>query len=619
MKLKKKSVFPVWHAFALLLIAGYTTFFCIYAAPASFRYVLGQMLRMQPHLLILNGIPVLLTGMAFAFFFRNGFFGGAAANLIWGLLALGNRVKIQVRDDPVYPQDLGLLKEVTDAAGSYEIHLPWLLIGMVLASTALCIVLGCCFTLRKSRKRKAFWLRLAAGLASLAALAVLVLTLYASKSLYNSFYCSNFYHISTVYNELGFPYCFCYNATTYQVEKPEGYSRAEAAAWNNAPGAEAKAPDVHVIFVMNEAFSDLSEEGVFLFDEGDDPLKNYHRIIAGDNCLAGHLIVPGFAGGTANTEFDVLTGMQTNMLSPTATSAFRCFTDTLPSLLTCYRDAGYTTSFIHPGNDWFYNRENVYRWMGAEETLFVDEMENVRTKGAWVTDDYVADLIEQRFETAVAAGESLCNVTVTIQNHMSYTADKYGDAAIPRVKLAQSVSGEVQTMVDVYMEGIRDNDAMLGRLTDYFAAQSEPVLLVFWGDHLPYFGDERLGFRELGLAIADGDSAADPFRQYETPYLLWCNDAAAEVLDFADTAKSLDLPANGRISASYLGALTMELMRRDGQSPWFSYLNEARRAMPVYRKNMGYTAGGELFRELPAELNETLTKLHRWTYYKMTE
>ena len=71
MKLKKKSVFPVWHAFALLLIAGYTTLFCIYAAPASFRYVLGQMLRMQPHLLILNGIPVLLTGLAFAFFFRN--------------------------------------------------------------------------------------------------------------------------------------------------------------------------------------------------------------------------------------------------------------------------------------------------------------------------------------------------------------------------------------------------------------------------------------------------------------------------------------------------------------------------------------------------------------------
>ena len=145
------------------------------------------------------------------------------------------------------------------------------------------------------------------------------------------------------------------------------------------------------------------------------------------------------------------------------------------------------------------------------------------------------------------------------------------------------------------------------------------MLLVFWGDHLPYFGDERLGFRELGLAIADGDSAADPFRQYETPYLLWCNAAGAKALDLANAAKSLDLPANGRISASYLGALAMELMGRDGQDPWFRYLNEARRTMPVYRKNMGYAASGELFRDLPEELNETLQKLHRWTYYRMTE
>ena len=60
-------------------------------------------------------------------------------------------------------------------------------------------------------------------------------------------------------------------------------------------------------------------------------------------------------------------------------------------------------------------------------------------------------------------------------------------------------------------------------------------------------------------------------------------------------------------------------MGRAEQSPWFAYLNEARRTIPVYRKNMGYTASGELFRDLPAELGETVDKLHKWTYYKMTE
>ena len=49
------------------------------------------------------------------------------------------------------------------------------------------------------------------------------------------------------------------------------------------------------------------------------------------------------------------------------------------------------------------------------------------------------------------------------------------------------------------MEGARDADAMLGRLRDYFAGRSEPVVLVFFGDHLPYLGDNQLGYRELGF------------------------------------------------------------------------------------------------------------------------
>ena len=54
-------------------------------------------------------------------------------------------------------------------------------------------------------------------------------------------------------------------------------------------------------------------------------------------------------------------------------------------------------------------------------------MEDLEYKGRWVTDDYMADLIEQEFETAVSEGRPLFNYTTTIQNHMSYTADKYGE------------------------------------------------------------------------------------------------------------------------------------------------------------------------------------------------
>lgn len=95
------------------------------------------------------------------------------------------------------------------------------------------------------------------------------------------------------------------------------------------------------------------------------------------------MVVPGFAGGTANTEFDVLTGMQTNALSAATTSALRVVNRNLDSVFRVFRAGDYHTSFLHPGDDWFYNRENVYRWLGAEETLFADEMKNLEYKGRW--------------------------------------------------------------------------------------------------------------------------------------------------------------------------------------------------------------------------------------------
>lgn len=613
----KRAPMPL-HVLALLGITLFSVLYGIYASPAAFRFVLSQMLKAQPHLLLLNWLPVLLTGAAFAFLFRNPCVGGAVAHLLWGILSLANRVKIQVRDDPLYPQDMGLIKEAANSMETYNIRFPWLLIALLLLTFLFFLWLGLRFPPKKARRKRPL-LRFGGFLGAGAVLLLSVFTLYASKPLYQSFVCSDFYHISTVYNELGFPYCFCYNATAYALEKPEGYSRSEAKGWNGEETAEPRAADVHVIFVMNEAFSDLTDEPVFRFSSEDDPLRNFHRLSQEKNAVSGHLIVPGFAGGTANTEFDVLTGMQTNMLSETATSAFRCVTGNLGSLFSCFDAAGYATSFTHPGKDWFYNRENVYRRMGAAESLFEDEMDSPVYKGSWVTDDYVADLIEQRFERDTAAGKILFSMNVTIQNHMSYTADKYGDAPVPAVELIPSVSGETQTMAAVYTEGIRDSDAMLGRLTDYFSAQSEPVLLVFWGDHLPYLGDERLGYRELGLSAADGDRSGDPLAQYETPYLIWCNGAAAEALDFENAVAALSLPANGRISANYLGATVLELLGRRDESAWFRYLAEARRLMPVYHEGTGCTGDGTLFGETPDALSETVAKLQKWTYYRMTE
>ena len=171
-------------------------------------------------------------------------------------------------------------------------------------------------------------------------------------------------------------------------------------------------------------------------------------------------------------------------------------------------------------------------------------MKDLEYKGRWVTDDYMAGLIEEEFETAVSEGRPLFNYTTTIQNHMSYTADKYGEGYVfPPVSTTADISPETRTMLEVYTEGVRDADAMLGRLTAYFAEREESVVLVFYGDHLPYLGDNQKGYAELGSEVSIPENEReDILCSYKTPYVLWANDAAADTLNWNEAVAALDLP-----------------------------------------------------------------------------
>ena len=597
---------------AAVLLSGGITLLALWCQPNSFRGLLSGFLR-QPLLIVLNALPVGLLVLAAAAAFRNVFLGAALVNLATGALSIANRVKIEVRDEPVFPRDFALLKEVGSALGDYDIHFPAVQIGAVVLVTAALIALGLFFGSKPFPvKRLRGWLGSILGAAaSLAALTGLILTVYASKDLYQSFHVSNAEYVPAVFNDLGFPYAFCHHFTTYLVDRPEGFSRAMAESWEtgDTPG-QGKA--VSVVMVMNEAFSDITDADAFPYDEENDPLPNLHALREDPHALSGHVVVPGFAGGTANTEFDVLTGMQTAALSASTTSAMRVVNRNLDSLFRVFGNDGYETSFYHPGDNWFYNRENVYRWLGAKETRFIGDMENPEYKGRWVTDDYAAGLIEDLFEQAETP---VFHYTTTIQNHMSYTADKYGpDYDFPPTGIP-GLSEEVETLLSVYVEGLRDADAMLGRLWNYFDAREEPVVLVYWGDHLPYLGDNQLGYRQLGIDVFPGPEGQENLAAYQTPFVIWANGAAAEVLDWDRAVEDLDLKET--VSACFLGAAVLELTGRGGESPWFSFLNQLRRELPVVQKNVYQLAGGSITGEPGPELRELLLKWRRWSYYKL--
>ena len=599
---------------AAVLLAGCITLLALWCQPNALRSVL-VIFKAQPTLIVLNAMPVGLLLLIFTCLFRNVFFGAALTNLIVCGFSVANRVKIEVRDEPVFPRDLALLKEVGAIVSDYDISYPWGAIGIVVIASLLLVVLGVfirCKPFPLARLRGWFG-SLLGIIASGAVLVSLIFTVYASNDLYNSFKVSNAYYVPAVFNELGFPYCFCHQFTTYPVDKPDGFSKGQAELWEQeaAPQKGEKQP-VNVIMVMNEAFSDITDHEAFAFDETNEPLPNLQAMRQDPHAVTGHIVVPNFAAGTANTEFDVMTGIQTNALSATTTSAMRVVNRNLDSLFRVYGENGYHTSYFHPGDNWFYNRENVLAWMGAEETRFTNGMENMETKGRWVTDQYLVGQIQNEFEETVADGNTLFHYMTTIQNHMSYTPDKYGEGySYPDVPLNISVSGHVETLLKVYIEGAQDADAMLGQLKEYFSAQEKPVVLVFFGDHLPYLGDNQVGYEELGMA-------AEPYwadlASYETPFVIWANDTAFEMLDWSAAA---ELPET--ISASFLGAAVLELTGHSSDSSWFSFLNDLRREFPVVQKNTAVLSDGTVANPvlLDDQPSAALEKWRQWSYYKL--
>ena len=95
-----------------------------------------------------------------------------------------------------------------------------------------------------------------------------------------------------------------------------------------------------------------------------------------------------------------------------------------------------------------------------------------------------------------------------MQNHTNYNKDNYPDDQ--RVKVTEApadLKASTVGALEDFATGIRDADAMLGRLTDYFSQVDEPVILVFWGDHYNPIDSNYDIYTRSGYASG---SSADP-------------------------------------------------------------------------------------------------------------
>lgn len=574
----------------------------------------------QPfEVLFLNFLPIALTMLLLSLFMWNVGYAGGITALLWFSMAVANTLKIQARDEALAFQDIFLLKEGLSATQHYVLHVP---VGLIFLAANLVLILfflGRIFLPRKKPRNYVTIRVVSTVLAAILMIAVIRIPM-ASKERFESFDVENEFYVTGVYNQLGFPYCFTYYLTKNNAVRPENYSESTAKSYEKST-VSGKGKDVNIIMVMNESFTDLSDYEIFHYPSSEDPLKNFHALSEESNTYAGHIVVHWIGGGTANTEYDVTTGMQTEMLDSSSASAFRYVKNDTDSIFRVFNSDGYRTMFIHPGDAWFYNRENVYPRLGTQEAIFLDDMDDLEYKGEWATDDSLADYTFQKYEETLSEGKNLFAYITTIQNHMSYDYGKYGDGyTFKKVYTDKKVSYDNRAYLPVYLEGVSDADQSLKKMTDYFSGRDEPVVLVFFGDHFPALGPDREVYKELGLPIADetGNSSDDPFCAYEPPFIIWVNDAAAEELDFEKTIQSLDLPEDGVISANYLGAVLLELTGREEEDSFFQFLNEMRRELPVVSGGRYKDAEGNIITKLSEAQQKLVDKFQQWSYYRLT-
>ena len=271
----------------------------------------------------------------------------------------------------------------------------------------------------------------------------------------------------------------------------------------------------NVIFIMSESFSDFR-----VFDSLDIDSDIYSGFDSvGSEGYVGSCVVPTFGGYTTRTEFELLTGLPTYAINtpsvPQNLLKKQDIIDTIPSY---FKSLGYSTSYIHPFSKTFYDRDTLYTEYGFDELYFDDSMtvetENFRR---YISDESVFNQIK----SVLQSNESPSYIfATTMQNHQPY----YDETA------------EGADQLSYYLAGIKETSNQLREFTNWLKDFDEDVLLVFVGDHFPFFTPDDDVYDRLGVS----DDNAELI--YNQKYILWNNYDSTIFNKDVDTISAFYIP-----------------------------------------------------------------------------
>src|SRR5699024_7809173 len=120
------------------------------------------------------------------------------------------------------------------------------------------------------------------------------------------------------------------------------------------------------------AFSDITKVKSIEFDK--DPIPNYRKM--SKNYSNGNVVTSIYGGETSMSEFEFLTASSTKFLYGEKYPYMQIIKKDEESLVRVLKDNEYYTTAIHPNSGGFYNRNNAYKKLGFDKTVFLEDMQN---------------------------------------------------------------------------------------------------------------------------------------------------------------------------------------------------------------------------------------------------
>ena len=489
----------VWHAFLSMFVVFLVELASRWSILSSFNFI-----AKTPLVFLYNSF-IVFASLTLVYLFRRRAFARVIICSFWVILGIINGIVLSNRVTPFGFADLTVVSDLMTMLDTYVS--PLMMVLIILATIIFIIICSLLYVHGPVYQGKQNRIVSLASILTIIFIAIPATTTVAQEK---NIVASYFTNIAQGYMDYGFVYSFSSGFLNWGMKEPENYNEAVVDALMQAVESEKAVTTVttengpNIITVLLESFVDPNEFNFMTYSQ--DPTPFYHYLE--DNYTSGYLTMPVVGAGTANAEFEILTGMRLHYFG-TGEYPYKTVlkeVENCESIASYLKSIGYGTHAVHNNGGNFYSRVNAFSMMGFESFTSKELMDitEFTPNDGWAEDSILA---EETMKTLTSTEGPDLTYVITVGQHGVYPEEKVIET--PYCEVYGLPTEEETNAWTYYMHQANKTDQFMQELVTYLEQLDEDTIVVFWGDHLPTMGLED-------SEMVSGDI-------YKTKYVTWNN------------------------------------------------------------------------------------------------